>query len=222
MSGNTIISIEGNIGSGKSTILSLLKKKVNDNNIKNQKIIFLKEPVDEWSKITDENGITMLESFYSNPNEYGFSFQMMAYISRLKILKEIYENNTNTIIITERCLFTDRYIFAQMLYDNNNIKLINFKVYVNWFDTFVNMYPIHKYIYVKTDPNICYDRINKRSRLGENNISLEYLTNCDAYHESMLNIMHKDVPKLVIDGNKDNSDLNIVNEWITEIFKYIH
>ena len=38
--------------------------------------------------ITDENGITILEKFYENPTKYGFSFQIMAYISRLNIMKE--------------------------------------------------------------------------------------------------------------------------------------
>ena len=69
-----IVSIEGNIGSGKSTLLANLKKHFN----KNTNIIFLKEPVDEWSKITDENGTTILEKFYADQDKYSFSFQMMA------------------------------------------------------------------------------------------------------------------------------------------------
>ena len=68
-----IVSIEGNIGSGKSTLLANLKKYFN----KNTTIIFLKEPVDEWSKIKDENGTTILEKFYADQEKYSFSFQMM-------------------------------------------------------------------------------------------------------------------------------------------------
>ena len=45
-----IFSIEGNIGSGKSTLLESLK---NELIISNQKIIFMKEPVDEWEEIKD-------------------------------------------------------------------------------------------------------------------------------------------------------------------------
>jgi len=51
----TIISIEGNIGSGKSTLMENLKEYYKDNN----EIIFLREPVDEWSLIKDSNGITI-------------------------------------------------------------------------------------------------------------------------------------------------------------------
>ena len=53
---NIIISIDGNIGSGKSTLLTNLKEFYKNN----KKNIFLKEPVDEWKTITDENSITIL------------------------------------------------------------------------------------------------------------------------------------------------------------------
>ena len=78
-----IISIEGNIGSGKTTLLAELKTKFGHD----KNIVFLKEPVDDWATITDVNGVTMLEKFYANQKEYSFPFQMMAYISRLALLK---------------------------------------------------------------------------------------------------------------------------------------
>ena len=78
-----IISIEGNIGSGKSTLLENLKEKYKDDN----KMVFLDEPVKLWNNIKDKNGMTMLEKFYSDQDKYSFSFQMMAYISRLNVLR---------------------------------------------------------------------------------------------------------------------------------------
>ena len=93
-----IVSIEGNIGSGKSTLLDNLRHYYKDN----VRVIFLKEPVDEWEKIKDTNGHTMLQKFYENQEKYSFSFQMMAYISRLKILRDTIKNinpNDKTIII---------------------------------------------------------------------------------------------------------------------------
>ena len=44
-----IFSIEGNIGSGKSTLVKELKKSVP--NILDKKVVYVQEPVDEWSKI---------------------------------------------------------------------------------------------------------------------------------------------------------------------------
>ena len=57
-----IISIEGNIGSGKSTLLSNLRQHYENNS----NVVFLKEPVDEWEKIKDENGETILKKFYAD------------------------------------------------------------------------------------------------------------------------------------------------------------
>lgn len=78
-----LISIEGNIGSGKSTFVEELKR-----NIHNERMCFLEEPVDIWNTIVDKDGITMLENYYKDSKKYAFSFQMMAYISRLSILKK--------------------------------------------------------------------------------------------------------------------------------------
>ena len=72
----TIISIEGNIGTGKSTLVQMLKDTYKNNN----NVVFLQEPVDMWNTIKDSNGETILSKFYGNQEKYAFSFQMMAYI----------------------------------------------------------------------------------------------------------------------------------------------
>jgi deoxycitidine kinase/deoxyguanosine kinase len=221
-----IISIEGNIGSGKSTLLSNLKKYYNQN----VNVIFLKEPVDEWSKIKDEDGVTILEKFYSQQDKYAFSFQMMAYISRLKLLKdtinEIKNNGNKYMIISERSLYTDKMVFAKMLYDKNKIEFINYQIYLNWFNTFSEEYPVNKIIYVKTDHEICHKRISVRSREGENNISLEYLKSCQEYHENMLDKNSLDCIcscQIVLNGNHDIYENDkILNEWIETITKFIN
>ena len=216
---NVIISIEGNIGSGKSTLLEKLIKKYSVSNPK--KIIFLKEPVDEWEKIKDENGCTMLEKFYSNQEKYSFPFQMMAYISRLALLKKTIEENRNAIIITERSLSTDRHVFAKMLYDNGKIEHVNYQIYLNWFDTFSNDFHIETIIYVKTSPEICHKRILKRSRIGEDVIPLEYLQSCNHYHDTMISL-YEDTRVLLIDGNIDiHSDPEILESWLDRIDEII-
>jgi deoxyadenosine/deoxycytidine kinase len=233
MSNNyTIISIEGNIGSGKSTLLSNLREhfKENDN------VVFLKEPVDEWEKIKDKDGITILEKFYADQEKYSFPFQMMAYVSRIKVLrdtlrKKIEKNrisnkeNQHFIIITERSLHTDKMVFAKMLYDTGKIEYINYQIYLNWFDTFSSEFPVHKVVYVKTSPKKCYERISKRSREGEENIPLSYLESCSFYHDNMLD---KNLTscvcenQLILNGNIDiYENREQVTKWIKEITKFI-
>ena len=187
-----IVSIEGNIGSGKSTLLEKIRKEYSTN----PQVIFLKEPVEEWEKIKDKSGNTMLKKFYIDQNKYSFAFQMMAYISRLKILrdtiKSIKDNNEFYIIITERCLYTDKYVFAQMLYDSGNMESIQYQIYNKWFESFLDIAPVSKMIYLKTDPKVSYKRISIRNRNGEENIPFEYIEKCHNYHNSMYDVIDFD------------------------------
>ena len=222
----TIVSIEGNIGSGKSTLLSNLREHYKNNS----NVVFLKEPVDEWEKIKDETGETILKKFYADQEKYSFPFQMMAYVSRLKVLRDTLKTikndigNKNIVIITERTLYTDKMVFAKMLYDSKKIEHVNYQIYLNWFDTFSDEFPVNKVVYVKTSPDKCYQRIVKRSRTGEENIPLEYLTSCSIYHDNMLDKENPEcvcLDQLVLDGNVDiYENKNQVNEWIIEIEKF--
>jgi ribonuclease HI len=216
-----IISIDGNIGSGKSTLLTHLKQHYNNN----ANVIFLKEPVDEWAKIKDKEGNTMLQKFYADQAKYSFAFQMMAYISRLSILRQTvreYSNKNieNLIIITERSLYTDKHVFAKMLHDQNMIEDVTFQIYLNWFNEFSTDFPVDNIIYVKTDPQICHNRIHKRSRVGENIIPLSYLQECHKYHEDFIDTI--ECNKMFIDGNVDIfENTTIINEWINRIDNHI-
>jgi thymidylate kinase len=211
-----IISIEGNIGSGKSTILELLKEECK----KMYDIIFLQEPVSEWNQITDNSGQTILSKFYENQEKYSFAFQMMAYISRLSLLKKTIKEHPGVIIVTERCLETDRHVFAKMLYDNGKIEEVEYKIYLRWFDDFIEEVKINKIIYLKTLPETSYYRIGKRSRNGESSISLDYLISCDIYHQSMIDNIG--IETMVINCDDDiEQNSKIMEKWIDKIKNFI-
>jgi deoxyadenosine/deoxycytidine kinase len=184
-----IFSIEGNIGSGKSTLIKNLKKLYPD------KFVYLAEPVDVWNEIKDTSGKTILENYYLDNKKYAFSFQMMAYISRLSQINKIKDG----IVLTERCLYTDREIFAKMLYDSGDISEIEYSIYLKWFDEF--SFPVNGYIYVQTTPETCSKRIEIRSRKGEI-VPIDYLKNCNDYHEKWL----KEKNVLFVDGELEQND----------------
>ena len=56
-----IISIEGNIGSGKSTVINNLKQLYKQKY--DQEIYFLEEPVNEWTEVQDLNGTNIIENY---------------------------------------------------------------------------------------------------------------------------------------------------------------
>ena len=175
------VSIEGNIGSGKSSIIEYLKT-INDN-----RFIFIDEPLKEWIEIKDKNGINALECFYCDQKKNSFCFQVLAYITRLKNMIDAINNNfDNKIIITERSIETDKNIFAKMLYDDDLISSIEWVTYNYWFDTFKNIATIDKIIYIHATPEKCFEQIKKRNRVEEANITLDYLKKCDNYHKQWI------------------------------------
>lgn len=219
-----ILSIDGNIGSGKSSIMRYLEANfanyiASKNN--NCKICFLQEPVSTWESICDINGKSIITHFYENNERYSFAFQMMAYISRLSLLKEAL-NGDYDIIITERSIYTDKNVFAKSLYDCKKMNHIEYQIYLKWFDHFNDFQKIQKVIYLKTDPDICFYRISKRNRDGESNISLNYLQDCHKYHQDMINnIEEKQI--LIIDCNIDTEqNKNINNIWLDKIKSFIY
>jgi len=146
---------------------------------------------------------------------------MMAYITRLKKIKEAVKANRNAVIITERCLETDRFVFEKMLYEEGYINEIEHKIYATWFDEFKEYAQINTIIYVGTDPTVCHKRIMKRNRSGENCISLEYLTKCHKYHNEWIHKLK--ISTLVIDGNLENKSSNdIIAQHITNISSFLN
>lgn len=116
----------------------------------------------------------------------------------MKLLK-IKESN---IFITERCIHTDKNIFAKMLFDDKLMTDLEYSIYNFWFDKYANETKIDAYIYLTTDVDLSADRIKIRNREGEN-IEKSYLTRLDEYHvEWMDNIDSEKV--LRFDTEKDD------------------
>ena len=209
-------TIQGNIGGGKSTLV----KHLQDIYGNNKKICFLQEPVSVWETITDENGTTMLELYYSNQEKYAFSFQMMAYISRLSAFRQAISMGYD-VIVSERSLETDKNIFAKMLYDDKKISDVEYKIYSKWFNEFQQDFPEEHIIYLRTTPNIALERVNKRARQGET-IPLEYLERCHQYHEDWL-LNNSTLKTLIIDANIDHSENpSVINTWIAQISEFLN
>ena len=208
MTTNTIISLEGNIGSGKSTILQIMQQKYQNN----PNVIFVDEPVSEWNLIKDGDK-SILELFYEDQAKYSFTFQIMAYITRLRKLLQVLENNSNKIIICERSIYTDKYVFAKMLYQQGHINEIEWQTYNYWFDTFKEKTKLNMVIYVNTNPEICFERIKKRNRTGESNIPIDYLKHCHRLHNEWLDSNNEEVV-IPFNGNmelKEDNKSNIFN-----------
>lgn len=208
-----IYSMEGNIGVGKTTFINMVKQLH-----KTREIIVLEEPVAEWLSIKNNENKTILELFYADQNKYAFSFQMMAYISRIALLKQTIREHPQAIIITERSVYTDKHVFAKMLFDEGKIEKVNYEIYNKWFEHFIEDVPISKIIYLRCTPAIAHSRVIKRNRPGET-ITLDYLTKCHTYHEEWIELSN--VPCIILDANKENTNTNVDN-WNKELSTFLN
>ncbi len=217
-----IISIEGNIGTGKSTLIEKVKDYFDHLNI-DKHIGYIIEPVDIWNSVTDNAGVTILEKYYANQHKYAFPFQMMAYISRLSIIRKALQEDYD-VIIMERSIYTDREVFAKMLYDEGKIEEIEYNIYLKWFEEFIGDIPNIAHIYIQANPIVSSERVIKRGRQGEN-IPLSYLEKCHEYHQDWLMGAEQTAPMLLLNGNMDrtNDDYNLwlgqIEEFITQPFR---
>lgn len=197
-----IICIQGNIGSGKSTLLRRLE---------DIGFFCLQEPVDTWAEY-QQNGKSILQYFYEDKAKYAFPFQMMAFYTRMKAItegmmslkfKNTFLKEYTPLLIMERSLETDKRIFFQLLVNDNSIDPICAKIYNDWYNDIVkgSLKADIINIYIKTPPEVCLERIAKRARPGESEISLQYLTECHKLHEEWLK------NDITIDGEKSNEDI---------------
>lgn len=197
----TIISIEGNIGAGKTTLIEELERQYNN------MLVVILEPVQEW-KIGEEN---FLELFYNDPIKYAYEFQKIVLLSQINGLKKEIERTEKKIIVCDRSFETTIKVFSSLMLENELLKIEEFEELQNIMKS-VNI--SFTKIYLKTDPEICLERIKMRNRPEEKYISLDYLFDLERKHNEMLK------NTIVLDGNKDFiNDETIKNEYLKTILK---
>lgn len=197
-----VIVVDGIISAGKTTLLEFLIPSL----IKEGFVVTLvPEPVDQWNK----SG--RLEMFYKDPKRRAFQFQTCAFHDRVKISQELHKqyNNSTDIFIMERSIFTD-ILFMNSLYENGTVDDTEYIDYLNLWSMWENVMPLKPdlFIYLKPDIQIAMDRLKKRNRKGEENITTEYQTNLEKWHDIFFKndhvmILNKEVPVIKIENNGD-------------------
>lgn len=192
-----IYTIDGNIGSGKSTILNYLHK------YKNLQVDL--EPLEKWKNF--------LDNIYLSKTGF-FNFQIKVWLDRAWIQ----EKENNSTVLMERSPFFIRNTFTINDYNNNNINEEEYKVINELYNKTDTIWKSNNYIYLRSSPNKCLERIKKRGRDNEiNTISLDYLTDIHLLHEEAYNkALEKKYNILIIDvDNKDTKEI------IDEIISFI-
>jgi deoxyadenosine/deoxycytidine kinase len=169
--------VEGNIGTGKSTFLKLVAQHL-------PHISVILEPRHHWQS---DDGESLLGNFYQDPHRWAYTMETLAMICRVREhVAEQQHLAPNRIM--ERSIYSGHYCFAQNDFDNGFMTPVEWFAYNQWFNFLVpnKCKPPLGFIYLKTDPEVSYERIKKRNRGSETGISLDYLKQIDACHNKFL------------------------------------
>jgi len=211
-----IVSIEGNVGAGKTSLLRDLRRQLESEG--REDILVVEEPISKWTTIT--NGTDdILQLFYKDPAKYALTFQTMVAVTTMGSLHQaIAEHPEARVIVCERSLVSSRMIFAEALKNEGAMDETEMTAYDELFkDEAIGwMLPDEK-IYLEVRPEICLERIRKRSRIGEQEIDLEWLRKYQSYHEEVLSGGMGNSP-LIINGEAEGSDKRY--EWVGQVIKW--
>jgi deoxyadenosine/deoxycytidine kinase len=156
-----IITIDGNIGCYKTSILNYFHK--------NYKLAIDLEPVDNWTDY--------LENLYNTPNS-SYDFQIKVWIDRCWI-----QEKTTTPVLMERSPNFIKNVFVRKAYEDKTINEKEYDNIISLHKTTDELWKPNGYIYLRSDPDKCLQRINKRGRLAEKNIKLDYIQHLHELHE---------------------------------------
>jgi deoxyadenosine/deoxycytidine kinase len=176
------ITIEGNIGAGKTTLAHLLAKHFNAR-------LILEEFADN----------PFLPKFYENPQQYAFPLELFFMAERYKQLKElIHTKDLFQNITVSDYLFTKCLLFAKV-----NLREEEFRLYQKLFEI-INQQLIQPdiVVYLHAPVNKLQENIRKRNRSYEQDITDEYLFNIQETYTHY--IRQHNIKTLFIDaGNAD-------------------
>ncbi len=173
-----IIIVEGNIGAGKSTFLSMIKRYL--------AVQVVPEPHTQWQQVIQ--GQNLLDMFYTDTQRWAYTFQTYAFVTRVMKQQEMALKNPYPVQILERSVFSDRYCFAKNLYEQGIMSALEWHMYQEWFSWLIDTYVAKPdgFIYMQTTPEVCFERMQKRNRSEEKAVPLDYLRSLHQKHEDWL------------------------------------
>ena len=176
------VTVEGNIGAGKTTLAHLLSKHYNARLV--------------LEKFADN---PFLPKFYENPDQYAFPLELFFMAERYKQLKELLQTKDlfSNITISDY-LFTKCLLFAKV-----NLPETEFHLYQKLFDI-INPQIVQPdiLIYLHSPVSKLKENIKKRNRDYEQSIPNEYLFTLQETYTQY--IKQHNIKTLIVDaGNAD-------------------
>ncbi|MBL5768196.1 deoxynucleoside kinase [Heyndrickxia sporothermodurans] len=168
---NTVITVAGTVGVGKSTMTNTLANTLGFRT--------------SLEKV-DTN--PYLDKFYQDFKRWSFHLQIYFLAERFKEQKRMFEYGGG--FIQDRSIYEDTGIFAQMHYEKGNMSEVDYQTYTSLFEAMI-MTPYFPHpdllIYLEGSIEDILERIQKRGRLMEQNTPVEYWIEMHKRYENWIN-----------------------------------
>ncbi|OBS72622.1 hypothetical protein A6R68_12795 [Neotoma lepida] len=173
-----VVCVEGNIASGKTTCLEFFSNTTD--------VEVLMEPVLKWRNVRGHNPLSLM---YHNANRWGLTLQTYVQLTML-----------------------DQHSRPQMspvrLMESGKMPEVDYVILSEWFDWIIRNIDvsIDLIVYLRTTPEICYQRLKMRCREEEKVIPMEYLSAIHRLYEEWLvtgSLFPAAAPVLVIEADHE-------------------
>jgi len=156
-----IFTIDGNIGCGKSTLLEYLHT--------HYLLPIDLEPIKKWQPY--------LSDMYYN-NKGAFEFQVRVWLDRCWI-----QPKKETTLIMERSPYFQQNVFIPINYENTRLNEREVENLIEMYNKSKTIWNPAGYIYLRSNPAKCIERIKLRKRPSEEVIEPSYIEYLHAFHE---------------------------------------
>ena len=179
------IGVAGNIGSGKTTLTKMLAEHYG------------------WTpKFESVTFNPYLEDYYNDIPRWSFNLEIYFLENRFEDVLEIAKSEGT--IIQDRTIFEGVYIFTANNHDMGNLSDRDFETYMRLFKSMMSMVQLPDLmIYLRSSVPNLIARIQKRGRLYEQGMRIEYLSNLNERYERFI---HKEYAGRVLEIDADNLD----------------
>ena len=194
------VTIAGNIGVGKSTLVSLLSAKL------------------DWEPVLEAVADNpYLADFYQDMNRWSFHSQVFFLVRRLQQHHALLQQPNP--VLQDRSVYEDAEIFARNLYRQGHLSERDWASYYELYQTLtVLLRPPDLVIYLRASVPTLQRRIAGRGREYERNIAASYLSDLNQlYDEWAASFTHS--PVLIVDT--DNLDYVQYDEHLEQIWQRI-
>ena len=173
------ISIEGNVGTGKSTILAQLSKTWT----------VYPEPVEQWTEL--------LTLSYRNPQRWALAMNCKALIAFTSVPEA---DTAGRPVIVERSPMSCKEVFARLHHNEGTMTTNEWRLFCDLFS--MKGWIPDVVIYLKSSPQVCMGRMRHRARSAEESVSQDYLSKLQFAHQTMLRYFGSQVH--VVDASLDS------------------